>query len=150
MSDHRRRLDAVRQSLIVAETRLADARSAAGNAIKNVRLALASTKRTGGAHALLVALADSSRDVVKNRVESTVELAIQAVFGKSRRFRFEVEIKRGVVSMTPLIGYLSPASKVAPGEDPRSGRWKGWDKTECGIHVEGAASELPPGYDPAF
>ena len=27
--------------------------------------------------------------------------------------------------------------KVAPGEDPRSGRWKGWDKTECGIHKPG-------------
>jgi hypothetical protein len=104
--------------LAVAEARVADARSAAGAAVQNARSALASAKRTGEAHALLVALADSSRDVVKNRVESTVELAIQAVFGKSRRFRFEVEIKRGVVSMTPLVGYLSPASKVAPGEDP--------------------------------
>ena len=50
----------------------------------------------------------------------------------------------------PSIGCSPCTSKVAPGEDPRSGRWKGWDKTECGIHVEGAASELPPGYDPAF
>jgi phosphoadenosine phosphosulfate reductase len=24
---------------------------------------------------------------------------------------------------------------VAPGEDERSGRWKGWDKVECGIHM---------------
>ena len=22
-----------------------------------------------------------------------------------------------------------------PGDDPRSGRWQGFDKTECGIHV---------------
>ena len=50
----------------------------------------------------------------------------------------------------PSIGCSPCTTKVAPGEDPRSGRWKGWDKTECGIHVEGAASELPPGYDPAF
>ena len=50
----------------------------------------------------------------------------------------------------PSIGCMPCTSKVAPGEDPRSGRWKGWDKTECGIHVDGAASELPPGYDPAF
>ena len=50
----------------------------------------------------------------------------------------------------PSIGCSPCTSKVAPGEDPRSGRWKGWDKTECGIHVDGAASELPPGYDPAF
>ena len=50
----------------------------------------------------------------------------------------------------PSIGCMPCTSKVAPGEDPRSGRWKGWDKTECGIHVEGAVSELPPGFDPAF
>ena len=50
----------------------------------------------------------------------------------------------------PSIGCMPCTSKVAPGEDPRSGRWKGWDKVECGIHVDGAASELPPGFDPAF
>lgn len=50
----------------------------------------------------------------------------------------------------PSIGCSPCTTKVAPGEDPRSGRWKGWDKTECGIHVDGAAEALPPGYDPAF
>ncbi len=42
----------------------------------------------------------------------------------------------------PLIaqGYLSIGcapctSVVKPGEDPRAGRWRGWDKTECGIHT---------------
>lgn len=54
----------------------------------------------------------------------------------------------------PSIGCSPCTSKVAPGEDPRSGRWRGWDKTECGIHVpgqsDGDAGELPPGYDPAF
>ncbi len=48
----------------------------------------------------------------------------------------------------PSIGCSPCTTHVAPGEDPRSGRWKGWDKTECGIHVDGAASELPPGYEP--
>ncbi|KHK93259.1 phosphoadenylyl-sulfate reductase [Novosphingobium malaysiense] len=54
----------------------------------------------------------------------------------------------------PSIGCSPCTSKVAPGEDPRSGRWKGWDKTECGIHVpgqdDGPSSELPPGFDPVF
>jgi phosphoadenosine phosphosulfate reductase len=50
----------------------------------------------------------------------------------------------------PSIGCSPCTTKVAPGEDPRSGRWKGWDKTECGIHVDSADSDLPPGYDPAF
>ncbi|WP_315760418.1 phosphoadenylyl-sulfate reductase [Sphingomonas sp. Y38-1Y] len=36
----------------------------------------------------------------------------------------------------PSIGCAPCTSRVAPGEDPRSGRWKGWDKTECGIHVD--------------
>lgn len=36
-------------------------------------------------------------------------------------------------------GYLSVGcepctSRVLPGEDPRAGRWRGWDKVECGIH----------------
>ena len=51
----------------------------------------------------------------------------------------------------PSIGCSPCTSKVAVGEDPRSGRWKGWDKTECGIHVPGVPDgELPPGYDPVF
>ena len=54
----------------------------------------------------------------------------------------------------PSIGCAPCTSKVAPGEDPRSGRWKGWDKTECGIHsptdTPTPGSELPPGYDPIF
>lgn len=53
----------------------------------------------------------------------------------------------------PSIGCAPCTSKVAPGEDPRSGRWKGWDKTECGIHVPGSddkPGELPPGFDPVF
>ena len=34
----------------------------------------------------------------------------------------------------PSIGCWPCTSRVAPGEDPRSGRWAGLDKTECGIH----------------
>nr|WP_137676269.1 phosphoadenylyl-sulfate reductase [Parerythrobacter lutipelagi] len=49
----------------------------------------------------------------------------------------------------PSIGCSPCTSKVAPGEDPRSGRWKGWDKTECGIHQPGENDgDLPPGYEP--
>ena len=42
----------------------------------------------------------------------------------------------------PSIGCSPCTSKVKPGEDPRAGRWRGWDKTECGIHT--------PGDDPVF
>ncbi len=57
----------------------------------------------------------------------------------------------------PSIGCSPCTSRVAPGEDPRSGRWRGWDKTECGIHIpgqddtgNGPEGDLPPGYDPVF
>jgi phosphoadenosine phosphosulfate reductase len=33
------------------------------------------------------------------------------------------------------IGCAPCTRKVAPGEDPRAGRWSGNDKTECGIHT---------------
>ena len=57
----------------------------------------------------------------------------------------------------PSIGCSPCTNQVAPGDDPRSGRWSGWDKTECGIHGpdedgkdDGSSGDLPPGYDPVF
>ena len=35
----------------------------------------------------------------------------------------------------PSIGCMPCTKKVAPGEDPRSGRWAGRDKSECGLHI---------------
>jgi phosphoadenosine phosphosulfate reductase len=35
----------------------------------------------------------------------------------------------------PSIGCEPCTARVAPGEDPRSGRWAGMGKVECGIHV---------------
>ena len=55
----------------------------------------------------------------------------------------------------PLVaqGYLSIGcapctSVVKTGEDPRSGRWRGWDKVECGIHTP--VPEDNGGDDPVF
>lgn len=48
----------------------------------------------------------------------------------------------------PSIGCAPCTSMVKPGEDPRAGRWRGWDKTECGLHS--AVTPLPPGFDPIF
>ncbi len=33
-------------------------------------------------------------------------------------------------------------AKVKPGEDPRSGRWAGFDKTECGLHLHDQGSGI--------
>ena len=35
----------------------------------------------------------------------------------------------------PSIGCAPCTRRVAPGDDPRSGRWAGTNKTECGIHA---------------
>lgn len=35
----------------------------------------------------------------------------------------------------PSIGCAPCTRRVAPGDDPRSGRWAGMNKTECGIHT---------------
>jgi phosphoadenosine phosphosulfate reductase len=47
----------------------------------------------------------------------------------------------------PSIGCLPCTRPVAPGEDPRAGRWAGFAKTECGLHpggpVAGAAPTTP-------
>lgn len=46
------------------------------------------------------------------------------------------------------IGCAPCTSPVAPGEDPRAGRWRGQGKTECGIHFIGGKmvrGPLPPG-----
>jgi len=45
-------------------------------------------------------------------------------------------------------GYLSIGcspctSVVKPGEDPRAGRWRGWDKVECGIHTPADGADQP-------
>lgn len=35
----------------------------------------------------------------------------------------------------PSIGCMPCTDRVAPGEDERAGRWRGQEKTECGIHL---------------
>jgi phosphoadenosine phosphosulfate reductase len=37
----------------------------------------------------------------------------------------------------PSIGCTYCTRPVAPGEDPRAGRWSGFQKTECGLHAKG-------------
>lgn len=48
-----------------------------------------------------------------------------------------------VASGYPSIGCEPCTSKVDPDEDERAGRWRGMDKTECGIHVADNMGGLP-------
>jgi phosphoadenylyl-sulfate reductase (thioredoxin) len=60
-------------------------------------------------------------------------------------------LRRFDVPTNPLHaqGYLSIGcapctTPVSPGEDPRSGRWRGREKTECGLHAGRERSPSPP------
>jgi len=44
-----------------------------------------------------------------------------------------------VASGFQSVGCMPCTSRTAPGEDARAGRWRGRDKTECGIHITKSA-----------
>ncbi len=44
----------------------------------------------------------------------------------------------------PSIGCVPCTTAVAPGEDPRSGRWRGSLKTECGLHARTPLVSISP------
>ena len=51
----------------------------------------------------------------------------------------------------PSIGCAPCTSPVKEGEDPRAGRWRGQEKTECGIHfVNGKMQRIAPAEPAAF
>ncbi len=82
-----------------------------------------------------------------NPLGNWVKADLEAYFEEHDLPRHPLEA-RGFLS----VGCEPCTSPVAPGEDPRAGRWRGWDKTECGIHSPGTAdadnAALPPGYEP--
>jgi len=45
----------------------------------------------------------------------------------------------------PSIGCTNCTKPVAAGEDPRSGRWQGTDKVECGLHVPDPPADFDAG-----
>ena len=82
-----------------------------------------------------------------NPLGDWVKADLDAYFEERNLPRHPLEAK-GFLS----VGCAPCTSPVLPGEDPRAGRWRGWDKTECGIHTDSGdtsqASDLPPGYEP--
>ena len=49
----------------------------------------------------------------------------------------------------PSIGCTYCTKAVKAGDDPRSGRWQGFDKTECGLHTPGEPVQLVRGEENA-
>jgi sulfite reductase (ferredoxin) len=48
----------------------------------------------------------------------------------------------------PSIGCTNCTRAVVAGEDPRAGRWSGFAKTECGIHLPGTVATATPVAEP--
>jgi phosphoadenosine phosphosulfate reductase len=73
---------------------------------------------------------DEAHDLVKiNPLVSWSDADVKA-------YQAEHDLPRNplVAEGYPSIGCAPCTRRVAPGEDPRAGRWSGNDKTECGIH----------------
>jgi len=70
--------------------------------------------------------------------------ALDAYFAEHELPRHPLEAE-GYLS----IGCAPCTSQVKPGEDPRAGRWRGWDKVECGIHTP-LPNTGPSENDPIF
>jgi phosphoadenosine phosphosulfate reductase len=49
--------------------------------------------------------------------------------------RHDVPVNPLTAQGYPSIGCMPCTKPVGEGEDPRSGRWSGRDKTECGLHL---------------
>lgn len=62
----------------------------------------------------------------------------QAAYMRAHALRENPLVAYGYLS----IGCFPCTQPVAPGEDPRSGRWAGQAKTECGIHLSGLDASL--------
>ena len=74
---------------------------------------------------------DEARGMVKvNPLASWTALDLE-IYAADHGLPANPLIERGY----PSIGCWPCTKPVAPGDDPRSGRWVGLDKTECGLHT---------------
>lgn len=74
---------------------------------------------------------DAARSMVKvNPLATWTPLDVE-IYSAEHGLPVNPLVERGY----PSIGCWPCTKPVAPGEDPRSGRWVGLDKTECGLHT---------------
>jgi phosphoadenosine phosphosulfate reductase len=81
------------------------------------------------AHAPVVSW-DEARGLVKVNPMATWTDDDVAGYARDHGLPLHPLVRRGYRS----IGCSPTTRPVAPGEDPRAGRWSGTDKTECGLH----------------
>jgi phosphoadenosine phosphosulfate reductase len=74
---------------------------------------------------------DAARGMVKVNPLATWTAADLTAYAADHRLPVHPLAERGY----PSIGCWPCTRPVAPGEDPRAGRWAGTAKTECGLHL---------------
>ncbi len=122
--DLERELDAKRSQLDAARTMALDAKG-------RMLAAMSDETHTREAHALLIAVSDSTRQVVRKKLEQLVTLALRAVFKSGARFRLETSMSRGAVTCVPQVGYLKQSPKLK--HDPKSAdSWAWYPLSEVG------------------
>ncbi|RLJ41552.1 phosphoadenylylsulfate reductase (thioredoxin) [Litoreibacter meonggei] len=84
----------------------------------------------GGARAQLPLYEKQDRKIKVNPLASWDTAQIASYLDKHDLPRHPL-VARGFTS----IGCTPCTTKVAAGEDPRAGRWRGMEKSECGIHI---------------
>ena len=84
----------------------------------------------GGARAQLPLYEKQDRKIKVNPLASWDTTQIASYLDKHDLPRHPL-VARGFTS----IGCTPCTTKVAAGEDPRAGRWRGMEKSECGIHI---------------
>lgn len=84
----------------------------------------------GGRQKIPVIELDEERGVVKINPLVNWSFAQVSEYIRENNVPYNVLLDRGYKS----VGDWHSTSPVAEGEDERAGRWKGQDKTECGIH----------------
>jgi phosphoadenosine phosphosulfate reductase len=89
------------------------------------------------------------RDAIEKFEDEGSHVKINPLIGWDKRaidrYRDEFDLPRHPLEADGFlsIGCMPCTARVAPGEDARSGRWQGMDKTECGIHMRNKSVPIP-------
>src|SRR5437762_2204701 len=83
-----------------------------------------------------VCITSSMTDAVIIHLASAIAPGIEVIFlDTGYHFAETIGTRDAVSAVYPSIACATCTARVEPGADPRSGRWAGTGKTECGIHA---------------
>jgi phosphoadenosine phosphosulfate reductase len=88
----------------------------------------------GGARAIIPVVEEDNARLKFNPFASISREEIAAIYREANLPQHPL-----VASGFQSVGCMPCTSRTAPGEDARAGRWRGRDKTECGIHTARAS-----------